>query len=183
MNIHKRMIIFSLILVACFSALSFLNVSAQNTVINSQQTEQIRSNCASTKNTLNQLHASDALLRVNRGQAYESVLTKLLDKFNSRVSNNKMSNAGLTSVTNDYVTALDTFRLDYKTYEEHLSAAIDIDCSKEPVTFYDAVLLARTERDKVHTDVIRLNQLIDKYQVSLNQFGDDNKAAIKGINK
>lgn len=177
------MIIFSFVLVACLSAMLFMNVSAQNAVISEQQTEQIRSNCASTKNTLNQLHASDALLRVNRGQVYESILTKLLDRFNSRVSNNKMSSADLESVTAEYATALNTFRRDYKTYEEHLSAVIDIDCSKNPVGFYDAILFARTERVRVHDDVVKLNQLIDKYQLSLTQFENDYKAAIKEINK
>lgn len=183
MKIYKRMIVFSFVLVACLSGVSFLNVSAQNASISEQQTEQIRSSCASTKNTLNQLHASDALLRVNRGQVYESILTKLLDKFNNRVSSNKMSSSGLESVTSEYNVALNIFRQDYKAYEEHLSAAIDIDCSKKPADFYDAILLARAERDRVHTSVVRLNQLIDKYQLSLTQFENDYKAAIKEINK
>lgn len=182
MKIHKRMIITGLaIVVAFFCCLPLLNVSAQNNLISGQQIEQIRSNCVSTKNTLNQLHASDALLRVNRGQVYESILTKLLDKFNSRLANNKMSSNELTSITGEYVTALNNFRQDYKSYEEHLSATIDIDCSAQPEAFYNSVLVARTERTKVHSDVQKLNQLLDKYQASLTKIENDYKAAIEEI--
>lgn len=183
MTIHRKMIGISVLAVACFSLVSFLNVSAQETTINTQQTEQIRSSCTSLKNTLNQLHSSDALLRVNRGQTYESILTKLIDKFNSRLSNNNISNDGLKSATNEYSVALDTFRQDYKSYEEKMASALNIDCVKRPAAFYDAVALARSGRMVVHADVARLNLLIDTYQQSLDQFEKDYQAVVQGLNK
>lgn len=181
MAFFKKVISLSLILAVCYCCVSFLNVSAQNATITDQQSDRIRSNCTSTKNTLSQLHASDALLRVNRGQTYESILTKLIDKFNGRLSSNSLNNNNLISVTNEYTTALDNFRTDYKTYEEHLSTALGIDCSKQPVAFYDAISSARNERIKVHADVARLNQLIDNYQLSLDQFEKDYKSAVEGL--
>lgn len=159
------------------------NVHAQNASVTNQQIEVIRSNCASAKNTLNQLHASDALLRVNRGQIYESMLTKLMDRFNGRVENNSFSNTDLVHVSTNYELALDIFRSDYKVYEERLSSALAIDCSKQPVAFYDAVILARVERDKVHSDVLKLNQYIDQYQSAVNQFEEDYQTATKGLKK
>lgn len=183
MTIYKKTIGFSLILTICLAVSSFLSVSAQNTSINAQQAEKIHSNCTSIKNTLNQLHSSDALLRVNMGQTYESILTKLIDRFNGRLLNNSINNDNLKSVTREYNTSLDVFRLDYKTYEERLSYALNIDCSEKPAAFYDAVAIARVERTRVHADVTRLNQLIDKYQQSLDQFEKDYKSVVQGLKK
>ena len=181
MKFFKKYFIFFLILAASCSGLFLFRVSAQDATITGQQAEQIRSNCVSTKNTLNQLHASDALLRVNRGQLYESILTKLMDRFNGRLSNNNINNTNFTSLKNDYSSTLDTFRLDYKTYEEHLSAAMNIDCSKQPSEFYNAVALARTDRNQVHNDISKLNQLIDKYQTLLDQFEKDYQTTADGM--
>ena len=181
MNFSKKYLIFFLILVTACSGLFLFKVSAQDATVTSQQAEQIRSNCVSTKNTLNQLHASDALLRVNRGQIYESILTKLIDRFNGRLSSNNINSTNFTSVKNDYSSMLDTFRLDYKSYEEHLSAALNTDCSKQPTEFYNAVALARTDRSRVHDDVANLNQSIDKYQDLLNQFEKDYQTASSGM--
>jgi hypothetical protein len=169
-----------LVLAVVLSGASLLNVFAQSDSITDQQIELIRTNCVSVKNTLNQLHVSDALLRVNRGQIYESMSTKLMERFNSRVANNNLNNASLVSVTTSYGLMLDTFRSDYITYEEKLSSAIGIDCSKQPVAFYDAISVARTERSQVHADVIKLNQYINQYQSALSQFEKDHQVTSSG---
>lgn len=164
-----------------FSGVFLLRVSAQNEPMTDQQIERIRANCVTTKNTLNQLHASDALLRVNMGQAYESMSTKLMDGFNGRVSNNHFNNTALVSATNSYNDALDTFRDDYKTYEEHLSAALNINCFDQPVAFYDSVATSRGDRNRVHQDIVKLNQYIDQYQSVVSGFEKDYSAATDGV--
>jgi len=181
MKISQKLL-FTFLTLLIFSGASILGVAAQSSTMDSQQIDRILSNCTSTKNTLNQLHASDALLRVNRGQTYESMSTKLMDGFNGRVSNNNFNNSSLVSTYNGYNSALDIFRLDYKTYEEHLSAAININCFKQPVSFYDAVALARTERNKVHDDILKLNQYVDQYQLAVDQFEKDYLATSNGVN-
>ncbi|MDK2898998.1 MAG: hypothetical protein PWQ10_185 [Patescibacteria group bacterium] len=181
MTISKKYLTYLLILTVVFSGVSFLTVSAQDKSITDKQTEQIRSNCVSMKNTLNQLHASDALLRVNRGQIYESILTKLIDRFNSRLSNNNINNDELKSITVKYSSMLDTFRADYKTYEEQLSSTLNISCSDKPADFYSAIVSARTKRNQVHTDVTKLNQFLDQYQSVFNQFKKEYKTASEGM--
>jgi hypothetical protein len=84
MNISKKIIITTIISVAITVFGSFWYVSAQSK-LSSTQTKQISDSCLLTKNTLNQLHASDALLRVNRGQIYELMYTKLMSRFNTRI--------------------------------------------------------------------------------------------------
>lgn len=169
MKIPTRLIITGLVAAVLLSAVCFKLTYAQS-ALSQQQLQHISDNCLSIKSTLNQLHASDALLRVNRGQLYESVGSKLMNNFNARLSNNSLDNKGLVVVTNDYQTMLTSFRNDYTSYERQLSAAIQINCDTQPSEFHTAVEDARTKRDKLHTDVGRLNQYIDDYRSAVNDF-------------
>lgn len=157
--------------------------SAQNDEPTSGQIQLVRENCLSLKSTLNQLHASDALLRVNMGQLYESLSIKLMSGFNDRVVNNNLNNDSLVSTTKTYNSALDDFRTDYQTYEEQLSSAINIDCSSHPASFYDAISLARTYRNHVHADVLKLNQSISQYQSAIDQFENDYLLSLEGTTR
>lgn len=160
--------------VACLVSLGvLLSFGAQTAVaddLTPEQTERVKSNCVSIKNSLNQLHASDALLRVNRGQVYESMASKLMDNFNNRLASNRLDNKAMVTVTTNYRTALNNFRTDYIAYEQKLSAAIAIDCATQPNTFHKTVDEARTLRKKVHEDVRRLHRLIDDYRMSVGDF-------------
>lgn len=170
MKVADKYIIGCLATIIIVSVVTFFAVSAQNPALTDQQIEQISGNCLSTKNTLTQLHASDALLRVNRGQIYESMYTKLMERFNARATANKLDSDDLSDVAQQYNLTLDAFRLDYQVYEEQLAKTLDIDCTKQPTQFYDSVILARSKRDQVHTEVLKLNQYIDQYQLALDQF-------------
>ncbi len=173
MKINKKIPMILFAFAAFLGVVSYINVSATDTPMSAQQIDRIYGSCTLAKNTLNQLHASDALLRVNMGQIYESMSTKLMSKFNTRVSNNKFDNSNLASITNSYNSTLDTFRSDYIKYEEQLTSANNIDCKKQQVSFYDAVSSARNDRIQVHDDVVKMNQYIDQYQAAVNQFEKD----------
>lgn len=146
------------------------------------QINRIKSNCVTVKNTLNQIHANDALLRFNRGQLYESMTTKLMTRFNSRVDSNNFDAKPLIAITNSYGTALANFRSDYISYEEQMSTALSVDCQKEPITFYDAIAKARTKRTQVHTDVVILHQKIDDYSAAFMTFSTNFKN-ISGVSQ
>ncbi len=170
MRITTQSLTLYLFMVIALTSVLFGIVSAQAAPMTDEQIGRIRTSCVSAKNTLNQLHASDALLRVNRGQLYESMSTKLMARFNSRADSNHLDTKDLTTVTQSYGTVLTTFREDYKSYEIQLATALTIDCLKEPVSFYDAVALTRTKRAQVHVDVIKLHQYIDDYKVAFDAF-------------
>ncbi len=180
MKISKKVLMIVMISAIIAGSLGLLRASAEGVSMTDQQIELIRSSCLSTKSTLNQLHVSDALLRVNRGQIYESMSTKLMERFNSRTSNNRYNNSELVAATASYGQALDKFRLDYIDYEQQLSLAINADCSNQPVVFYDAVASARNKRNQVHADVSQLNQYIDQYQLALDKFEKDYQSATSG---
>ena len=146
-------------------------VSAQSSEsLTAEEVEGIRTNCVSINNTVNQLHASDALLRVNRGQIYESMASSLMDRFNDRLRNNSLDNMAMTTVTDSYRNALNTFRSHYINYEQKLSQALRINCSAEPAKFYQTLQEARVLRATVHEDVNKLHDLINDYRSSVNGF-------------
>jgi hypothetical protein len=169
MKLPIRLVVISLVSAIILSVATFAHTSAETT-LTSEQLQHIRTNCLSIKNTLDQLHASDALLRVNRGQLYESMASKLMDRFNTRVTSNGIDAVSLTTVTVDYRAALNSFRSDYQSYEEQLSLTMRIDCTNQPASLYDAIENSRTKRTKVHGDVVRLHQLIDDYQKAVDLF-------------
>lgn len=138
--------------------------------LTAEQKNRIIANCVSIKSSLNQLHASDALLRVNRGQVYESLASRLMDRFNDRLGGNGLDNRATLTVTGNYRTQLNTFRSDYINYEQHLSAALDIDCTTKPVEFYEAVETARSLRRTVHSNVTKLHNYIDDYRSAVDDF-------------
>lgn len=149
---------------------SLTTTPAQAEDLTPDQIQWVKANCVSTKNSLGQLHATDALLRVNRGQVYESMASKLMDNFNDRLSSNRLDNKAMTTVTANYRTALSTFRGDYIAYEQKLSEAMRIDCTTQPNTFHTTLQEARKLRAAVHTDVLKLHRLIDDYRSSVSGF-------------
>lgn len=150
------------------SGLIFIKVSAQSA--NQQQIDQVKINCLSIKNTLSQLLVSDALLRVNMGQRYELVSTKLMDRFNSRVSSNGLNIDNLSAASGSYKTQLDTFRADYIAYEENLASTVKIDCTNQPGEFYDSLVSTRLKRAQVYNDVTGLDYKISQYRSAVSDF-------------
>ncbi len=146
----------------------FVKISAQS--LSQTQLDYISSNCVSLKNNLSQLHVSDAVLRVNMGQRYELVSTKLMDRFNSRISSNSFNVNNLDKISLSYKSTLDNFRSDYIVYEQSLSSAIKINCVTQPESFYNSVQSARLNRNKVYEDTKRLVQQIDGYRSEVSNF-------------
>jgi hypothetical protein len=181
MKISKKIVLTGFIFAVFIGGLSVIKIaSAQNDQPTNTQIQLVHENCLTLKSTLNQLHASDALLRVNMGQLYESMTIKLMNGFNGRIENNNLNNNSLVSVTRSYNGILDNFRNDYQTYEERLSIAMNVDCQNNPTSFYNAISSARYYRNRVHADILKLNQYIDRYQSTLDQFESDYLLSLEG---
>ena len=132
--------------------------------------ERIRSFCVEAQTTLGQLHASDALLRVNRGRLYESISTKLMTPFDSRLALNNMDSLGLPGLAARYDQELAVFRQSYQVYEEAMSRTLKIDCTKQPVAFYDSVAETRSKRQQTHQSIVKLHQTIQDYRAEFEVF-------------
>lgn len=141
---------------------------AQTGTYSDSQLAHVRSRCVEIKNTLNQLHASDALLRVNRGQLYESLGSRLMNPFANRVASNGLDNYNFVSTVDSYKDALSDFRKNYITYDKALSAAINTDCSNDTAKFLDNIEIARQNRVIIKSDISRLNDLIGNFSNSFS---------------
>lgn len=160
---------------------SLLLVGGAATVVRAQQAPasppmtdemvtHIRDVCSQSQSSLSRLHASDALLRVNQGQAVESISSRLMTPFNSRMALDQLDGGPMTSITSQLADQLDKFRTSYQSYEEATSRAIAIDCVKQPVAFYDAVNDARTKRVLVHDQMMAIQKSIKDYRTAFEAF-------------
>lgn len=156
---------------------------AQSQPMSEAHIERIRANCVDVKATLSQLHASDALLRVNRGQLYESISTKLMATLNSRVSLSRLDSTQLVTVSSSYERELAAFRVNYQVYEQQMSDLLKLDCTKQPVAFYDAVAIARDKRTEVHENVTAITKEIANYKVAFDAFEKQYKESLNGDSK
>lgn len=152
------------------SAASSLVATAADPPMTEAHIQRIKNNCSEAQSTLNQLHASDALLRVNRGQLYESMSTKLMEPFDSRLTLNSYNAADLVSLAATYDKELSDFRTNYQQYEEALSNVLQMNCQNQPVAFYDGVADARTKRSKVHDSAMALHKTISDYETAFEDF-------------
>lgn len=134
------------------------------------QTEYVRSVCSSTETSLIQLHTNDALLRVNVGQSYESISTRLIKRFNSRVAFNNLNNSSLLTVTSEYDKSLDLFRNAYRDYETSLSSLSEMDCQNEPANFFSLLESTRAKRLNVRNSIISMNTHLQKYSSEVLNF-------------
>lgn len=173
----KKILLLSALLLLAMISFT-LPVSAETSLQSDAQLDNIRSNCTTIKNSLNQLHASDALMRVNRGQLYESISSKLMQRFATRVANNQISNSNLTAIDSNYQTYLTNFREDYISYDKALSLAINTDCQNQTADFINNIEKARQRRAILHEDTMKLNSLIEEYAVKFNMI----KESVLGIN-
>jgi hypothetical protein len=170
MNRYLTFFTMSIITLAGFVALQHVALADTEGPMTEPHIARIRQNCVEAQSSLFQIHASDALLRVNRGQLYESISTKLMAPLNSRIALNKLDGGALVSITLNYEKTLNDFRTDYQVYELSLSQVLNIKCTDQPVSFYDGVRAARDARSKVHNDVLALQDAITKYRAAFEAF-------------
>lgn len=141
-----------------------MGVAAEDTApMTDEHIARIRANCVDAQTTLFQLHASDAGLRVNRGQMYESMSTKLMAPFNSRLVLNRISDETLLTTAAQYDKQLEVFRQQYQQYEQAMSASLRINCVNQPVAFYDNVADTRQKRQLTHAAAVELHKTIQQY--------------------
>lgn len=163
-------LIFSVIALVSFSMSTLAHADDTSIPMTQAHIDRIRTNCTQAQSSLFQLHATDALLRVNRGEVYESISTKLMEPFNSRATLNSLDATLLVADATLYDAQLTTFRNDYQQYEQALSKLLNMDCKNQPVEFYDGVTDARNKRSIVHLDTVNLQTTIQTYKTDFETF-------------
>ncbi len=182
---YRTKLIAALILTATLAVAPFAMAANNSSGLSDKQIENIRQNCVQAQVSLQQIQYSDAAARVNRGQAYETLLNKLMAPFNSRVALNRLDKAtDLTSATTDLENAVNTFKNDYNTYSDALANTLTIKCQNKPEDFYAALQEARDGRQQVHSDLQAVDVLINQYDKQVVDLGNslDNGTASSGAN-
>lgn len=165
-----RLFITVAILVFAAVGLASEQASAQVVPLSDEHIQRIRDNCRAATRTLTRVRTNDTLVRVNRGQLYDLISTKLMARLNSRLAINKLDASNLVSVTANFDETLSTFRLRYESYEDQLSRTIRTDCQDRPEQFYRNLQKTRELRLTVHNSVTDLNQYIDDYRDEFESF-------------
>lgn len=154
---------------------------AQTIPLTQSHIAHVRSNCLTAVSSLDQLHRTDALLRVNRGQLYESISTRLMSRLNSRVALNRLDASKLTVASSNYEKALKSFREHYINYERQLNSTININCREQPQRFYDMVVETGKRRQRVNVDVRQIHRYLDDYNKAFAALRSEYESAVKGL--
>lgn len=159
-------------LMAITTLLSVVPVFAQDSsdTMTDEHIAHIKSNCQGALGTLGRIHANDAPVYINRNQTYFSIGDKLMARLNGRLALNRFDSSELVKTASDYNVALSRFRTAYKQYDDTMADVLHMDCTREPVSFYDKVNDARELRGEVNGAVQQLKALIDQYQQDVQTF-------------
>lgn len=171
-----KKVIFSLgiVIVAVLAFASFPTHAQDGDVMTDEHIARIKSNCVSALATLGQIKTNDALVYVNRNQSYFSISDKLIARLNSRLALNRFNTTPLAKLAGEYNTALGDFRSAYNDYGRVVAELVKIDCSRQPVGFYDKVGEARELRQDVYEAIKKLHIIIDQYREAVDTFKTQN---------
>lgn len=165
-----------LVFVGVLVATAFVAQSAQaQTTLSDAHIARIRQNCVTAQTALTQLHASDALLRVNRGRLYELISTKLMAPLNGRIALERLGGLKLAAITVEYDRQRNVFGTSYREYEESMSRVLKINCVEKPVEFYEGVRSTRQKRQRLHDDTETLTTLLKEYKSEFENFTQEFK--------
>ena len=168
----KRRLIIGLLITAAGLGLVFGRVATAQEPI--QQTEitvvdNVRSRCDSLQSSLGRLHTSDALLRVNVGQTYNSISVRLMARLNSRLALNRIDSLETVEIANRFDQLRVEFAANYNDYETAMSSLVKIDCKQKPAEFYAQLLTTRDLRLRLAETVKLLNGSISDYRTAVER--------------
>ena len=154
----RQILLFSVLLATLLAPFARAEGSLTDVQLNS-----IRTNCLTTQINLQKVLESDKRTRIDRGSRYEALL-RLMTSFNSRVAQNKVDAPKLITIASEYQKDWEAFRAEYNVYDDGLVALIRLDCQNQPTTFYDRMVVLRTERNGLRDHVKQFDSLLDQYQ-------------------
>lgn len=165
----KKTLVFVLATASLFAIVNTRPTSAE-LIVTEEQIAAIKQNCVNNQAALNQLHQTDAFLRIDRGNLYRTISDKLMVPLNRRMASNQLDAGALVSTTAQFNKEYSTFYKAYIEYDRKISRLLSIDCTKEPVTFYNALLAAREARSALYDSNKRLVQLATVYKQQFDAF-------------
>jgi hypothetical protein len=164
-----RLFIVAALLLGMSSVVSVHQAGAAAT-ITPEKIARIRSRCVENQAALNRLHQTDAFLRNDRGNLYRTISDKLMVPLNRRLASNQLDGGALLTITADYNSQYNKFYDQYIEYDNSLSKVLGIDCTREPVAFYNALLDAREKRIELSKTNQSIKDLVRQYGTAFTDF-------------
>lgn len=145
------------------------HIATAQTTPNSPPLHLVRSQCQSIRSILQRIQHNDALLRVNAGQAYNTISTNLIAKLNSRLALAQIDSSRMVVIARDYEEARKAFAQQYNEYESNLATLVKMDCTDKPSEFYAQLIKTRDARQQVSESVVTMSKLATDYRVAVEQ--------------
>lgn len=126
--------------------------------------QKVSFDCTILRDNLKTIHENDGVTRVNIGQNYESLLTKLMIPLNTKLTQELYDNSELVGITSKYNDALNEFKDDYKTYEDKFKLFLRKDCNQgETTAYYKGLQEVKKLRIKTFESNQKLRDLVNDY--------------------
>lgn len=134
------------IITALLAGIVFVRPTNAEVVVTKESIANIKANCFKNLASLRQLHQTDAFLRNDRGELYQTISNKLMTPLNQRLVENELDGSLLVATAASFNRKYRNFYKDYVEYDNAMSGLLEVDCSDEPVTFYTSLLETRKKR-------------------------------------
>lgn len=177
----KSRLLIAFALILGISSLTSLPLHAQeeSQTLTDEHITRIKTSCQPVIATLNQIHANDTPVYINRNQAYFSISDKLIARLNSRLALNSFNTTELVKIANDYNNELAKFRSSYRKYDMAMADLIRKNCIRQPVAFYETINDVRKQREVVHASITKLHALIKQYRAAVDTFENENETKLR----
>lgn len=144
---------------------------AQTAELTAEKQAIIVQSCVSAQTVLQKIQHNDAATRVNRGQDYETIISRLMTPLNTRATSNGYNNSAslLIDTTKRYQQSLENFKDNYASYDNAITGALKTKCKDKPAVFYGYIEEARSKRQDVAGDVANLTNLINEYKANVSK--------------
>ena len=157
---------------AIVSSASFFSLkTTAATELDDEKLTAISTSCSIIKDNIKTIQHEDSKNRDHLGGYYNYILSNFIKPLNIVLVNNNMSTSVITTFSenqNNYVSAFELFDNDYRKNQKDLEELLSIDCTTEPIKFYNKLVVARKSRAKVADDITTINNLIEKQRTSVS---------------
>lgn len=166
----KRILLIVALLAVPLVSVSVVRAQEASPMISQEKITKIRDRCIENQAALNQLHQTDLFLRNNRGELYQTISEKLMVPFSRRLAANQLDGGVFLDLSASFRTEYITFNRAFIDYDNALTKVLAVDCTREPVAFYNELLNAREKRQVLSTSNQALMDIIRRYSTAFSDY-------------